>query len=373
MTRRVEVGMNLLWCRPGVGGSEDYLVRQLLGLSDNDHEFELRVFAPQGFSERHKHIAKEFPVIEAPSECVTRAVRVALEHSWLPIVSRSVELMHHGGGTLPRAQGKPSVLTVHDIQWAEYPHYVKSFKLRYLRTVVPSSAKRATRIAVPSQFVANSLVQHLGVESNKIHVVPHGMEKQLGVNAASPDTLRRKYSLGTGPVIVYPAITHPHKNHRFLLQLLASDYAVWSDPTLRLVLTGSQGHAEADVMQMVSALGLEQRVVRTGYILSSERDGLIAMADAVVFPSEYEGFGAPVVEAMTLGVPVVCSNRTSLPEVVGDAGIVLPLDIQSWADALVAVRARRDELSSAGQTRAAWFTAQRSAAALVQVYREALT
>ena len=65
------------------------------------------------------------------------------------------------------------------------------------------------------------------------------------------------------------------------------------------------------------------------------------MADAVVFPSEYEGFGAPVVEAMTLGTPVVCSNKTSLPEVVGDAGIVLPLEIQAWKGALVAVRARR--------------------------------
>ena len=198
------------------------------------------------------------------------------------------------------------------------------------------------------------------------------MEKQLGANATSSDTLRRKYSLGKGPVIVYPAITHPHKNHVFLLQLLASDDATWADPALRLVLTGSHGHAETEVMQLVSALGLEERVVRTGHITSNERDGIIAMADAVVFPSEYEGFGAPVVEAMTLGTPVVCSNKTSLPEVVGDAGIVLPLEIQAWKGALVAVRARRDELSSAGQARAAWFTAQRSAAALLEVYREAL-
>ena len=372
MTNSVAIGMNLLWCRPGVGGSEDYLVRQLLGLNEINHEFEIRVFAPRGFRARHPQIAKEFKVVEAPSKCTTRAVRVALEHLWLPIVSRSMQLMHHGGGTLPRVQRAPSVLTVHDIQWVEYPQYVKPLKLRYLRMVVPSSVKRATRIAVPSQFVANSLVQHLGTEAKKILVVPHGMEKELGANATSSDTLRRKYSLGKGPVIVYPAITHPHKNHRFLLQLLASDDATWADPTLRLVLTGSHGHAETEVMQLVSALGLEQRVVRTGHITSNERDGIIAMADAVVFPSEYEGFGAPVVEAMTLGIPVVCSNKTSLPEVVGDAGIVLPLEIQAWKGALVAVRARRDELSSAGQARAAWFTAQRSAAALLEVYREAL-
>lgn len=372
MKRRVHVGMNLLWCRPGVGGSEDYLVRQLLGLKENEHEFEIQVFAPKGFGARHKSIAKEFKVVEAPLKCTTRALRVAFEHSWLPMMSRSVELMHHGGGTLPRAQAKPSVLTVHDIQWAEYPHYVKNLKLRYLKMMVPSSVRRASLIAVPSQFVANSLVQHLGVEANKIHVVPHGIEKQLGVNATSPDALRRKYSLGSGPVIVYPAITHPHKNHQFLLKLLASDYSAWSDPTLRLVLTGSTGHAESEVMRMVSALGLDQRVVRTGHITPDERDGLIEMAEAVVFPSEYEGFGAPVVEAMTLGVPVICSDKTSLPEVVGDAGIVLPLRIEAWADALVAVRARRQELFLAGKTRATWFTTQRSGAALMQVYRQAL-
>ncbi len=145
----------------------------------------------------------------------------------------------------------------------------------------------------------------------------------------------------------------------------------WTDPDLRLVLLGGKGTAEADVVADIARLGLEQRVVRPGRVPDADRDGLLAAADALVFPSEYEGFGAPVVEAMALGTPVICSDQPALAEVVGDAGLVLPLEIDAWARALETVAARADAMRSAGRARARAFTTERSGAALVEAYGRA--
>jgi glycosyltransferase involved in cell wall biosynthesis len=106
-------------------------------------------------------------------------------------------------------------------------------------------------------------------------------------------------------------------------------------------------------------------------VSQADRDGLIAMADALVFPSEYEGFGAPALEAMTLGTPVIASDRTALREVVAGAGLSLPLEIDEWAGALDEVRQRRDEFVAAGRVRAQEFTAAHSAADLIAAYRVA--
>jgi glycosyltransferase involved in cell wall biosynthesis len=103
-------------------------------------------------------------------------------------------------------------------------------------------------------------------------------------------------------------------------------------------------------------------------VSDADRDGLVAAADALVFPSEYEGFGAPAVEAMTLGAPVVCSDQPALADVVGDAGLVLPLDLDAWADALDVVAARSDEMREAGRRRARAFTTEQSGAALAVAY-----
>ena len=101
-----------------------------------------------------------------------------------------------------------------------------------------------------------------------------------------------------------------------------------------------------------------------------DRNGLLAMAEAMVFPSEYEGFGAPVVEAMALGTPVVCSDATCLPDVVGPAAVVRPLRLDAWADALDEVGRRRDELVAAGRDRARRFTTAVSGRSLLDAYRQ---
>lgn len=365
------IAMNLLWCVPGVGGSEEYLVRQLLGLSEISHEFDVDVFAPRGFSTRHPRIAELFRVVEAPSSCQRRSVRIALEHSWLAAKNRQYDLVHHGGGTVPRVGNPRTLLTIHDIQWTAYPEYVHPIKLRYLQRVVPSSVRRAHRVVVPTQFVSHTLTEEFGTATTHIGVVRHGVEN-LTADATPESELRAKYELGTGPVLVFPAITHPHKNHQFLLTMMSQGNDAWTDDQLRVVFAGSAGSQDAAVKSMVSEFGLGSRVVMPGRVSTADRNGLLCMADAMVFPSEYEGFGAPLIEAMQIGTPILASDRGSIPEVVDKAGVIAPLSIDAWNLALLQLRLRRDELVAEGRERSKNFTVALSAEDVVREYRIAL-
>lgn len=366
------VAMNLLWCVPGVGGSEEYLVRQLHGLAQlgNDN---VDVFAPRGFAARRPDIADRFRVVEAPSSCVRRPERIVFEHTWLAQATRSYDIVHHGGGSLPRRIAWPrrhqgTLLTIHDVQWTQFPEYVRPVKLRYLRTVVPSSLKRATHIAVPSHFVASTLHQHFGVPFDHVGVVRHGLEQHLTQHVTAEHELRQRFALGDGPVVVYPAITHPHKNHSFILSLMSEGNGLWNDRNLRVVFAGSSGLADQDVRAQIAERGLGDRVVMPGRVNDADRNGLLALASAMVFPSQYEGFGAPLIEAMAIGTPVLCSDQGSIPEVVGEAAVVAPLQPQSWVDGLARVVAERQHYVEAGRARAQTFTAAASAQDLIAQY-----
>ncbi len=338
--------------RVAVGGASGYAGGELLRLVD-----------------AHPELTERFPTVPAPIDGTSRARRVLGEHTWLRRRTRGAGLVHHGGGTAPMAGARPILLTLHDLQHLTHPEYLSGAKLRYLSAAIPRSIARSAAVAVPTEYVRSTVLDAYGTDPDKVVVVPHGVEPTLGGSPVSAADLRRRYGLGDGRVLVYPAITHPHKGHRFLLEVMA---AHWHDPDLRLVLIGGAGRAEEDVAATVAGLGLEGRVVRPGRVDDADRDGLLSLADALVFPSEYEGFGAPVIEAMALGTPVVCSDQPALAEVVGGAGVVVPRHPDAWAGVLDVVAARRSELRDAGRDRAADFTAAVSGAALLDAYRHAI-
>jgi glycosyltransferase involved in cell wall biosynthesis len=365
---RLRVAVNLMWCVPGdVGGTEQHAVRQLVGLCHVRPEVELTLIGSSTFFEAHGARFPGVAAVVAPDTGRSRSRRVLSEHTWLRSQTAGFDLVHHPGGTTPRGAHRPYVLTIHDLQYLTYPEYFSAVKRRYLDAMIAPSARGAAMIGVPSAYVRTSVLEHLGVPAERVHVVPHGFEPDLGAAVTPEDELRARLSLGSGKVIVYPAMTAPHKNHRFLLEVLEHH---WSDPDLRLVLIGGTGLAEAEIVGLLAAAApsLRDRVVRPGRVSDADRNGLLAMAEALVFPSRYEGFGAPVIEAMMLGTPVVCSDATCLPDIVGDAAVVLPLEHEAWASALDTVRARRDELVAAGHRRAAQFTIEASGAALGMVY-----
>jgi glycosyltransferase involved in cell wall biosynthesis len=290
--------------------------------------------------------------------------RVAGEATWFRGRSRRADLRHHGGGVAPIGAVRPYVLTIHDLQYRTYPEYFSRTKRAYLAAMIGRSVRQARMVAVPSQYVRESVIHAYGVAPTNVRVVPHGFEPDLLKEITPEAELRQRFALGNGPVIVYPAVTHPHKNHRFLIDLLKTR---WTDPDLRLVLTGASGAAERSI-----AAATDPRIRRLGRVSAADRNGLLKMAEAMVFPSQYEGFGAPLIEAMALGCPVIASDSTCIPTIVDKAGLVLPLSIDAWAGALDRVLRTRATMIAAGLRRAEAFTARTSGAALAGVYRAAL-
>jgi alpha-1,3-rhamnosyl/mannosyltransferase len=365
---KVAITANLTWCVPGaVGGSEDYLVRQLLGFPQA--EFDITVNAPRGFIAAHPELAQRHRIVETDHDGTSRPRRVMTESTWLYKQSQHSALVHHGGGTIPIRHRRPTVLTIHDLQYREFPQYVRSHKLAYLKTVMPRSARRADVIAVPTQFVKQTVVDAYGIHPDRIVVVQHGIESTIGIGATSESELRAKFALGDGPIVILPAMTHPHKGHLFVLDVMEK---FWKAQGVQLVLIGGAGLAEEAVSQRVNTAALKPVVKKLGRVSQADRDGLIKMAIALAFPSEYEGFGAPVIEAMALGTPVISSDMACLPEVVGDAGLVLPLQIEAWAEAINQVQASRLKFAEAARRRLENFTAEASGQALASAYRLAL-
>ena len=359
----LRAGVNLLWCLPGgVGGSEEYLVRQLHGLHDVAPEVDATLFVVPGFAAAHPDLAARHELVISSLDTRRRSRRVVSEMTWLPPRLRDLDVVHHGGGTVPPRSPRPVLLTVHDVQYRTFPEYLTPLKRQYLRVAVPRSISRATVVAVPSEYVRATILDGYRIDPERVVVVPHGVD--VPTTLTPDDELRARYGLGDRRYLVYPALTHPHKQHQFLLDLLAGP---WSDPDLALVLLGARGLAEDEVAASIAALELGPRVIRPGRVSEADRDGLIAGAEALVFPSEYEGFGAPVLEAMALGTPVICSDRAALPEVAGDAALVRPLEMDAWKSALDEID--RETMATAGRARAATYSTAASGTALAAAYR----
>jgi alpha-1,3-rhamnosyl/mannosyltransferase len=362
----VRVAVNLTWMTPGlVGGSEEYLTRQLIGVDPS--AFEVDLYCDPAFPDAHPALAARFRSVAMPASGRRRAARLAFEHSWLALRTRDADVVHHGGGTAPVLGRRPIVLTIHDLQYVRHPEYFTTARRRYLEAMLPRSARRAAVVAVPSEFVRREVLDHVGLADERVVVVPHGVPHHARPDADVIRQVGRLYGVADRPYLVYPAITHPHKAHRLLVDLL--DHL---DDEIALVLIGGVGAAEFALAEAIDASRHSGRVVRPGRVSDANRDALIAGADALVFPSEFEGFGAPVVEAMALGTPVVCSAAGALVEVVGDAAVVVEApSAEAWASAVVEARARRPDLIARGRLRREEFTIEASARAISDAYRQA--
>ncbi|MGD9793607.1 MAG: glycosyltransferase family 4 protein [Acidimicrobiia bacterium] len=383
----IEIAVNLLWCVPGaVGGSEQYLARQLLTIAD-DPDFVITVYGPQGFGAAHRELVGALhAVVDGPGDGRNRIRRILAESTWLPRRTRHADLVHHGGGTLPTIRpGRRTVLTIHDLQYVTYPGTFSSSKLRYLRFTVPRALERADVVCCPSEFVRRTVLEVVPHrDPYSVVVVPHPIPvteltgaELTSAAITSEATIRERYAL-TGPYAVYPAITYRHKNHAVLIEALPSIVAAHSG--FRLVLIGGVGPMEAELTQRIAELGMTDSVVRPGRVSDADRNGLIAHASALTFPSRYEGFGAPLVEAMHLGAPIIAADVTAVGEVVADGGVVLSAqDIdrpEAWAAAVIDLiehPERAAQLRVAGAQRAAHFDGVSTAEALTLAYRRALS
>ena len=369
-----KVGINLLWLVPGVvGGSETYTTRLLSGLAERSTAFDYTIFALPQFAEAHTDLAKTFKTAYAPVTGQWKSFRVAGENSWLlaQCRRRRIALMHHAGGIVPMLRTHRSILTIHDLQYLYYPEYFTTPKLTYLKSMVPRSAEAARLILTPSEFTRRTVIERLNIDPNFVVVVPHGISPHE--HREHMESVRDEYDI-RGPFFLYPAITYPHKNHLVLVEAFAQVLEAHPDTTL--VLTGAKGSMEVRINSEISQLGIADRVKRLGYIPSGHLDALYREAVAMCFPSRFEGFGAPVLEAMGRACPVIAADATAIPEVVGEAGRLLsPDNADHWAQAmsdLLVDSELRTSLAKAGMERARAFSWTASADVLEDSYSHVL-
>lgn len=373
-TTPLRVGLDLTWLVPGVvGGSEEYTVRLLAGLSELDPpDLDVTVYALGALTEAHPWLAEAFPVRTLPLSGRLKPLRIAAQSSWL--VQRALRdrrhVLHHAGGFVPALwPGRPTVLTVYDLQPFVLPQNFSVAKRTFSRLTVPLSVRSADLVITLTATVRADLIRRFGVAADRIRIVAPGLGPRV-VERTPMDEVRARYGIGRR-YFLYPAATWVHKNHTVLVDALAE----MAQDDVELVLTGRADAAEGALLERIRARGLEDRVHRLGRIPRADLDALVDDALALLFPSTFEGFGTPVLEAMADGCPVVAADATALPEVVGDAGLLVPpSDVRAWSEAMTQIATDpelRRRLVIAGRRRARSFSAHSSAISLVDAYRTA--
>lgn len=279
------------------------------------------------------------------------------------------DLLHMTRFAAPRSVSRPLVVTVHDLIPLQLPEYRASLPSRVQSGAARRTVVRASRIIVPSRFVADEVTEMLGVESERIDVIPMGVSMPAKSDAPA---------LFSGPYLLHAGGFDARKNLTTLIQAFAQALpslgADW-----RLILLGAPHTANSVVypplQPEIERLGLQHRVIMTGRVSEAEKHALYHHAAIAVAPSLSEGFGLPILEAMADGVPVVASNRTSHPEVAGDAAILVEPTIDDLAGALVRLAgdsALRTDLRTRGLQHAAQFPWDRTARLTAETYRKAL-
>lgn len=356
----------------GLGRYSEELARALLELHDG---CEVRIFYTDSRGR------KPAPPLDALPHKSMRwpnkpwrmsALVCSYTHFPMDSLAGDADVFHATDHLLPHLRRIPSVFTLHDLIPLERPAAHLPLNRWYLQLMLPRFLRRADAIICVSQHTKNDAVRFFqGIES-KIHVIPEGVNSSFRP-VQDPEALaevRARYDLPER-FILFVGTIEPRKN----LETLWEAYrALRSEGrTEKLVVVGRKGWLYQPTLARLRDLGLEDEVLFSGYVSNSDLPAIYALAKCFVFPSLYEGFGLPPLEAMACGCPVVCSNSSSLPEVCGDAAILIPpTDASALTSALRRLledAALRDDLRTRGLQQAARFTWEEAARKTLEVYR----
>ncbi len=371
----MRVGINLLWLRPGeVGGSEMYVRRVLRAVSqavasDGTAPIEWHLFGTEAAIDSVRPgLASVTPHL-APEQFVHPARRVLLERTWLRRVMRSdLDVVHHPGGTVPFPSTIPTLLTIHDLQPLDDPTNFGGLKRRFLERAIPLSVARADLVVTPSNWVTQQVREKFSLSSDKVRTVSAFSDLRTTTDEHRASA-RVQALFDDGPLILYPAMTMRHKNHRVLFRAFSE--AQRARPEIQLVCVGAIGRDHDEIS--AAAAVTSSRIHLLGHVSSADLEALYLGAEMMVFPSRYEGFGLPILEAQQRGLPVVASTAGALPEVAGlGARLFDPDDIDGWAQSMrePLTGAARDSIVASGYDNATRFTAAATAKQQRGAYQE---
>jgi glycosyltransferase involved in cell wall biosynthesis len=273
--------------------------------------------------------------------------------------------------------GIPVVCTIHDLQYKTYPEFFSVEDVAHRDRAFMDAARRATMLAAVSEYSRQTAIVHGNVDPARIKAIHLRMAQRTLATEGDSSPVLARLGLASGRYLIYPANFWKHKNHEMLFTAFGMACAGGLPGDIKLVCTGAPGTRQAWLEQAAQAMGIGERIVFPGFLPTAEFAALMSNSCAVVFPSLYEGFGLPVIEAMASGKPVACSNGTSLPEVAADAAHLfdprIPEQIAQAMMTLVMDAALRARLVEAGKKRAAEFAdSRRMAKEYWQLFQQAL-
>jgi len=349
----LHIGINALYLIPGrVGGSETYLRNLLRALAALDAPHHFTVFTNRetgrGVVPTHPH----WHVRQTGVRALNRPARLLYEQALLPLLCAGLDVLFCPGFTAPAWTPCPTVTTILDLQHKRHPEHFRWFELPFWRYFVWQAIHTSTRLVALSEQTRAGLMHFYSIRGEKVDVVWLGVEEEFFAVG------KLRQGRPPEPVLLCPATTHPHKNHARLLNCFRQFSA--AHPEWQLVLTGVGGFADNAVREQIARLGLATRVRILGWLPREELYRWFERAGAVVYPSTFEGFGLPVVEALAAGIPVACSDIEPLRTIAADAAVLFdPASDAGLLQALERVctdEPLRTRLARSGPLRAAQFT-----------------
>lgn len=356
----------------GVSRYIEALLRELPGVAPDD---DLVVFSGPVDAEDEGKFDPKIEWRQSRVRTVRPPVRIAWEQTAGPLAARraGIDLMHFPVNVVTLSPSVPQVVTVHDLAFHHFPEQYPAAKQRYLRLMTRLSVGRARRVIAVSEATRQDVIRLYGRSPERVVAVPNGIGGEM--KPLPPDRVaefRRERELPE-EFFLFLGTLQPRKNLETLLRAYAM---IANEVAWPLIVAGAAGWQYDRTFGLVRQLGLSERVRFVGYVAGDELPLWYNAATVFVYPSLYEGFGLPVLEAMACGTPAIASNTSSLPEVVGDAGLTIdPTDTRALASAMLAVARDgdlRQQLGQRGRERAREFGWRRTAELTVEVYRQAL-
>jgi glycosyltransferase involved in cell wall biosynthesis len=366
----LRIGINALYLIPGgVGGTEIYLRSLIQALAKSDTGNEYFVFTNAETEAGLIPVQRNFHHAPQPVRAVLRPARLSWEQFVLPFAVRRLGLnvLFNPGFTTPLLAGCPVVTVFHDLQHKRHPEYFRKIDLPFWRFFLYWSARHSSRIIAVSEATRADLLRFYRLPEERIRVVPHGVDEEFFAVGARrcPEDLRN--------FILCVSTLHPHKNLDRLVRAFRRFHE--ARPEFRLIIAGMHGFQTTQIEQTIIDCGMGAHVHITGWIPRDELLALYHKAWAFVYPSTFEGFGMPVLEALASGIPTAVSSIEPMKSIAGAAALPFdPFDEEGLSEALLRLiddgelRARLEE---AGPKRAAEFSWRTSAEQTIATLAEA--